>query len=184
MLKKINKDLAFLIIAVLFILTGLAGAYIEKANDGFTQADRAAKMVSDEINDSIKVHIKGAVKKEGVYSLTDGDRVADAINSAGGLSDSADVEKVNLARFIKDGEEIFIPTAGENFSVTKSGVVNINEADFETLKTIPGISDTLAQRIIDYRNENGKFGDTVEIKKVSGIGDKIYARIMPYITAQ
>lgn len=179
-----NKWLKLLLVIVLFIAVGIGGTAVQKFSGRYTDLNRKSKLVSTEINDSATVHVKGAVKNAGTYTLTEGDRVSDAIKSAGGASDDADLDRINLARVIKDGDEIFVPKSGEDFSITPSGAVNINSADVETLKTIPGISYTLAQKIYDYRAQNGNFENLEDIIKVKGIGDKTFAKIKSYITVQ
>lgn len=156
-MKRLNNDLAFIIIAAVFAASGLLGTFLQKYDTSFSDAELSEKIVTSEVNDDISVHVKGAVKNEGVYKFKEGDRLEDALSAAGGPSDNADIERVNLASFLSDGEEIYFPEKGENFSVTKSGIVNINEADADTLKTIPGISEKLAEKIVQYRDENGKF---------------------------
>lgn len=182
-MKRLNNDLAFIIIAAVFAASGLLGTFLQKYDTSFSDAELSEKIVTSEVNDDISVHVKGAVKNEGVYKFKEGDRLEDALSAAGGPSDNADTERVNLASFLSDGEEVYFPEKGENFSVTKSGVVNINEADADTLKTIPGISEKLAEKIVQYRDENGKFENKADIINVSGIGEKTYAAIAPYITA-
>lgn len=134
-----NKWLKLLLVIVLFIAVGIGGTAVQKFSERYTDLNRKSKLVSTEINDSVTVHVKGAVKNAGTYTLTEGDRVGDAIDSAGGADADADLDRINLARVIKDGDEIFVPKSGEDFSITPSGAVNINSADVETLKTIPGI---------------------------------------------
>lgn len=183
-MNKTNKWLKLLLVIVLFIAVGIGGTAVQKFSGRYTDLNRKSKLVSTEINDSATVHVKGAVKNAGTYTLTEGDRVSDAIKSAGGASDGADLDRINLARVIKDGDEIFVPKSGEDFSITPSGAVNINSADVETLKTIPGISDTLAQKIYNYRAQNGNFENLEDIINVKGIGDKTFAKIKSYITVQ
>lgn len=183
-MKKISNPLKPLIVIILFIAVGFGGAAVQKFSDRYTALNRSAKLVSTDIDDKATVHVKGAVKNAGTYTLTEGDSVNDAVEAAGGANENADLDKINLARYINDGDEIFIPAAGEDFSVTPSGAVNINAADVETLKTIPGISETLARKIADYRAENGNFESVDDIVKVKGIGSKTLAKIKNYITVQ
>ena len=140
------------------------------------------------------VHVVGAVKAPGVYELHEGDRVLAAVEAAGGLTDDACVQAVNLARDVVDGEQVYVPTndevaegggqavvaAGEG-GVTRSGVssglVNINTATSEELQTLPGVGPATAASIIEYREGGGTFSKPEDIKNVSGIGDGKYAKI-------
>ena len=150
---------------------------------------------------TIKVHVSGAVKNEGVYELEEDARIADAIEKAGGVSDIANMKNVNLASKLEDGMKIYIPKQGEDVlendleeninnqettlggSGTNSNVgnekgkININKATKEELDTLPGIGESTAQKIIQYREEHGSFKNIEELKEVKGIGDAKYEEI-------
>ena len=140
------------------------------------------------------IYICGAVASPGVYELPAGSRVNDAVTAAGGFSAEADRNYVNLAEPISDGIKIQIPTVQEvstmkpdisdSFAASdqKSGLININRASKEELKTIPGIGDGIATRIIDYRTQNGSFNTVEDIMKVSGIKEKLFSKIKNHIT--
>ncbi len=158
----------------------------------------------------IFVYVCGAVSEPGVYELDEGSRVIDAVTAAGGLSDEADGSYVNLAAPLEDGLKLRIPTitetSGENVAavpkssgaqievMTKAlegdgqtsdggnGMVNINTASAEQLKTLPGIGDGIASRIVDYRTECGNFSCIEDIMKISGIKDKLFQKIKDRIT--
>ncbi|MEB2334958.1 MAG: ComEA family DNA-binding protein [Anaerolineaceae bacterium] len=141
----------------------------------------------------IVVQIAGAVPRPGVYALPRGARVQDAVSAAGGFLAEANKEKVNLARRVEDGERIEIPF-GEGASLvistdeadaantSNADLVNINTASLFELDALPGIGPALAQRIIDYREENGDFLDITEIMDVSGIGPALFERLEDLIT--
>ncbi len=128
----------------------------------------------------ISVYISGQAKKIAVVELEDnGDlKLVDAVNAVGGLTDLADTEAVNLAEPLTDGQHIHIPTKEiflqpQSIASTSSGdLVNINTADEEQLATLKGIGSSLAQRIIEYREQNGAFKTIDEIKNVRGISQK------------
>lgn len=120
----------------------------------------------------ITVDVKGNVNQPGVYTLPNDSRVIDAVEAAGGFTDSEDGQDVNLARRVTDGEMIVI---GQN-------KINLNTADLQELKNLSGIGDVLAQRIIDYRTENGKFYSIEEIQQVQGIGKGMFEKIKNLIT--
>lgn len=167
-------------------------------DDGAGQDDGSSSAVAS----SIQVHVAGAVAYPGVYVLREGDRVHDAVEAAGGLAEDADSDKVNLARVVSDGEQVYIPHMGEtvtdasssgtsssgastsSVSGTTSGTtakVNINTATLEELETLPGVGEATAQAIIQERTDNGPFVSTEDIQRVSGIGEKKYAKLKDYI---
>ncbi|MCR5418784.1 MAG: ComEA family DNA-binding protein [Lachnospiraceae bacterium] len=139
--------------------------------------------------ESICVQVCGAVNRPGVYELSAGARVYEAIEQGGGLSQDAAIEAVNQAGVLEDGQMILVPTVDE-WQTDKGSVeaqgnpadpqddrVNINTADATLLQTIPGIGETRAQSIIAYRQEHGDFSAIEDIKKVSGIKDGLFQKI-------
>ena len=151
----------------------------------------------------IYVHIAGEVISPGIYSIEEGSRIKDVIDKAGGLTENADTEKINLAYQISDGQKIKIPNVndknevenyiteggGENIVISDNNTktetkVNINTATQTELETLTGIGPSIASRIIEYRESNGKFKNIEEIKNVSGIGDAKYKKIENEITVK
>ena len=150
------------------------------------------------------IHIAGAVKNPGVYQLRSTDRIIDAVKIAGGASEEANLDLINLAALLKDGQKIIIPyktysETGEEINtntynyvssayssslVSTSAKININTADANMLQTLPGIGPVLSERIIEYRNQNGLFGVIDDIKDVSGIAEKKYEGIKDLICVQ
>jgi len=116
-----------------------------------------------------QVYIHGAVNNPGFYPLLPGDTVEELIQSAGGTTGSTNLSVL----------EFYIPTVGENQKAQK---IDINRAEVWLLKALPGIGDTLAQRIVDYRQEHGPYRNISEITRVSGIGENIYRQIRDLIT--
>ncbi len=141
-----------------------------------------------------KVYVCGYVNSPKVVTLKKGSRVVDAVELAGGVSSEADINSVNFAAFIEDGQKIYIPKEGEtvdkiefteqNNSIENNSLININKADISQLQLLPGIGETIAQYIIDYRLQNGDFKSIEEIKNVSKIGDKTFEKIKDRITVQ
>lgn len=140
----------------------------------------------------IVVHITGAVPRPGVYALPKDARVQDVISAAGGFLAEAQKDGINLARLLEDGEQLDIPYA-EGFSPViptaipivvqpTTDLININIASSFELDTLPGIGQTTAQKIIDYRTQNGPFVTIEDIVNVSGIGPVTYDRIKDLIT--
>jgi competence protein ComEA len=152
---------------------------------------------------SVIIHISGAVKNPGVYQLKSTDRVVDAVKIAGGITERANPDAINLAALLKDGQKIIIPykisnqvTVESDKNISKnieevyssssspSDQININTADDHTLQSLPGIGPVLSQKIIDYRNQNGLFEVIDDIKDVSGIGEKKFEGIKDLICVQ
>ena len=140
----------------------------------------------------IFVDISGAVEKPGVYEVTKETRLFEVIEMAGGLSEDADADHVNQASFVEDGQKIIIPvkggdTAGDllssdpESSASVSGLININTASADELKTLNGIGDAMAERIIEYRSSRA-FRSREDIMSVDGIGSKTYEKIKDHIT--
>lgn len=148
----------------------------------------------------ILVDVRGAVHKPGVYSLPAGSRVQDALTLAEELTADAEVGRLNFARKLNDGEQIFIATRAEATQTvsaapvrserlpaetrTPIGKININTATVEQLDVLPGIGPAIGQRIIDYRAQNGNFAKIDDIKNVRGIGDAVFDQIKDLITVQ
>lgn len=160
----------------------------------------------------VTVHVVGQVRRPGIVTLDAGARVADAIDEVGGATGRADLGSVNLARLLVDGEQVVVPKPGESIAAAPApgaaapaagapaagapaggapaggaapaagGPVNLNTADLATLETLPGVGPVLAQRILDWRTEHGRFTEVEELGEVSGIGDKIYAQLAPKVT--
>lgn len=155
--------------------------------------------IEEEQYDKIMIHIFGCVREEGIVILNEGDRIIDAIEAAGGESEDADLNKINLAYVLKDGERLYIPSksdnenteyissnSGDNIIVEgagnmnneeKTSIININTATKEELMSLTGIGESTANKIISYREENGKFNKIEDIKNVPGIGDAKFEAI-------
>jgi competence protein ComEA len=129
----------------------------------------------------IRVYVSGAVQQSAVYELPSGSIVQDAMNAAGGPTADADLDRINLAVELRDQQQVYVPRQGEAnppppVSGGESGggqtgtVVNINTATAAELETLPRIGPTTAQRILDYREENGLFQTIEDIQNVPGIG--------------
>lgn len=164
--------------------------------DGLDGASRSegAESATQESAATIAVHVSGAVVLPGVYELPEGSRVDDAVAAAGGTTEGAAADALNLARALSDGEQIIVPTveeqkaqqqsaaSGQGASGGAGGKVNINVASVEQLDTLPGVGEATAQKIIADREENGPFSSPEDLKRVSGIGDKKYAELADLIT--
>ncbi|HKX01860.1 MAG TPA: helix-hairpin-helix domain-containing protein [Methylomirabilota bacterium] len=128
------------------------------------------------------VHVVGAVENPGLYRLSRGDRVFDAIAAAGGLSVDADMSRLpDFAGRLRDGEQVKVA-----FAKTTSGTVvvrvNLNQATLEELEAIPGFTPAFAQECIDYRTNFGGFQNTRELVEVLGMGEADYVIVRRYVT--
>ena len=147
-------------------------------------------------DEEIIIHVAGAVKKPGIVKLKIGSRVEDAIDAAGGLLNDSDITNINLAHILEDGIKIKIPSKNDeknekyiidglsdDFSSEKekNKLININTATKNELENLRGIGPSLAIKIVEYRNKNGKFKKIEDIKNVSGIGSNKYEKIKDYI---
>lgn len=140
----------------------------------------------------IYVHVCGAVKTPGVYELPVGSRCYEAVEAAGGFAEDACEDYLNMAAVLADGSRLEIPTLEEAWSMKESGKadeasdgkVNINTADIEKLCSLPGVGEGRAKAIIEYRETQGGFRKKEDIMQVSGIGEKMYARMEPYLKVE
>jgi competence protein ComEA len=192
-----------LILGILLVIAGIGmnfkDSFWEKAevkltskNISVTPTPAVAGQANDvEVSNKVMIDVGGEVINPGVYELNEGDRINDALVAAGGLSAKADrdwVEKnLNKAEKVIDGQKIYIPNKVESeklkveskevLGTSTSNLVRLNTATVEQLDTLSGIGPAFAQRIIDYRTENGGFKNIEELKLVSGIGDKLFEKI-------
>jgi competence protein ComEA len=136
----------------------------------------------------VVVAVSGLVHKPGLVRLPAGSRVADAIDAAGGALPGTDLSMLNLARKVADGELIVVGLAASAMPAASpaggggTGPVNLNTATTEQLQTLPGVGPVLAQRIIDYREQNGNFRSVEDLRKVTGIGDARFNELKARVT--
>ena len=185
---------------ILLILMGVGGLFSKKEEsvEGTTVVETTMLAEKTEVSTTqetvIFVDIKGAVKNPGVYQMKVGDRVKDALEAAGGLTEEADSQKVNLAKRLEDQMVIVVPKVGEEAEeipagetrkeATKEGKVNINTATVEELKTLKGVGEKKAEAIIEYRKKNGSFQTKEDLMKVRGIGKKLFDSFQERIVTQ
>lgn len=209
-INKKQKIVLIIIISIITLGVAYY-TYIMKTNDEFNVEEQSLEVEKDteEENNEVKeekskiiIHVSGAVVNEGIVELEEKARVADAIEAAGGVTEDAYMRDINLASLLEDGMKVYIPTKEEvmqkeensdyiigsnniignnNVESKKSGKVNINTATKEELDTLPGVGESTANKIISYREENGKFKSIEEIKEVSGIGDSKFEQIKDLI---
>lgn len=201
-MQKINRK-TIIIILIIMAITLIYYIYSTKENEEIESFEQTNEIIQndtemEEIKEKIKIHIAGAVNKEGLYELEEEQRIADAIEIAGGLKNDADLSDINLASKLEDGMKIYIPTVNEttnenintentyatqnsNTQEKATDKININTASESELDTLPGIGPSTALKIIKYREENGKFKSIEDIKEVSGIGESKYEQIKDLI---
>ncbi|MBR5429356.1 MAG: helix-hairpin-helix domain-containing protein [Firmicutes bacterium] len=174
----------FIIIGVLLVLAGLGGFRYALYLAGSTSS--GSRAVPAEQQAEIAVHVKGAVAGPGLYWLPAGSRVGDAVEAAGGAVSGADLEQLNLAAFVSDGSQLYVPYLTEqssSSSSSSSGLININTATQAELETLDGIGESKARAIIAYREEHGSFATVEQLTRVSGIGESTLAKIKDQICA-
>ncbi|NLM96114.1 MAG: ComEA family DNA-binding protein [Halanaerobiaceae bacterium] len=215
-MKKIRKEQIFILCFSLFVfLSGSVVIISENINNARILASYSTDHIYDLESDygsdgsntesgdeplsqgelkKILVHVAGKVMSPGVYELTEGSRVIDAIESAGGAAPEADLDIINLAAFISDGQQIYVPSSEESAGIlhnipvpgnalaNNNGKVNINTAGAEELQSLTGIGPGKAWKIIEYRNTYGPFLSPEDLLNVSGIGEKTFEKIKDRIT--
>lgn len=152
---------------------------LDEEKTGFPAAEKeSAKQVEES---TLFVHICGEVEKPGVYELPEGSRVYEAVEEAGGFTEDAAADYVNLAQILEDGWKVEIPSKEEQTEVfagiADDGRVDINTAAKEELLTLPGIGESRAESIIAYREKSGGFSRIEDIMKVEGIKEGMFAKM-------
>lgn len=188
-------------IIFLSIIVGVLGIYLVYHYVTNSSSEYIEENIYIETNNQLEeknkifLHITGEVNAPGIIEIDEGARLADVIEAAGGFTENADINKINLAYIVKDGQKINIPNVnyvdtnsyitenmGENIIIeditsSSTNLVNINTATQTELETLTGIGPSTALKIIKYREENGKFKTIEEIKNVAGIGNSKFEAI-------
>lgn len=209
MLKNANKTIFILIVFFLVIIFGYYNKGDDFGTNNFSELNNqhleisAENSAAEEKSKKIFIHISGAVNEAGVYQINKEDRLVDLIKAAGGLSGEADLNRVNLAESLIDGEKIIIPkklnksrgnsisaerynsgtTDANNYNHNPSiNLININQASQTELEALSGIGPGKASAIIKYREKNGLFTKKDDLTAVSGIGKKTLEKIIDEIS--
>lgn len=188
-------EIAGLAVVLVAVLGGAGLWYARSLPKPVTIAESGsgvAEQVSSSPSPSITVivDVAGAVREPGVYEFTEGDRVIDAIERAGGSLPKADLSLLNLAAPLADGTQILVPKAGPPGAVvpggtapgSTDGLLNINSASATELETLSGIGEVLAATIVEYREQNGPFTSVEDLMDVSGIGPATLDEIRGQVT--
>ena len=192
-MESLNLKTKIIIGVAIVIAIVVIGLYFYKeSKNDYTYDDTLAVTTENEEeteDEEITIHIIGEVKYPGIVILKSGQRIVDAIEAAGGETEEADLNKLNLAQLLNDGDKIYVPNKADEIedykdTTGKSSTVNLNTATLEELTSLPGIGESTAQKIIDYRKQNGKFKVIEDLKNVSGIGESKFDNIKDKITVR
>lgn len=180
----------------LLILLALLGAVLIGATYGYYREQDAIALdaaTTEHVEPlrKVTVYVSGEVKKPGLVTLDEDKRVADAVNAAGGVIETADVDHINMAAHLEDGMQVRVPMrlrdAGEKGATASpgrqaDGKINLNTATEKELQELPGIGPAMSARIVEYRESNGAFQSIDDIKKVRGIGASKFEKLKDRVT--
>ena len=180
----------------LLILLALLGAVLIGATYGYYREQDAIALdaaTTEHVEPlrKVTVYVSGEVKKPGLVTLDEDKRVADAVNAAGGVIETADVDHINMAAHLEDGMQVRVPMrlrdAGEKGAAASTGrqtagKINLNTATEKELQELPGIGPAMSARIVEYRESNGAFQNIDDIKKVRGIGASKFEKLKDRVT--
>lgn len=186
--KKIIGSIAILCaIAIISMIYYFSTRPSKKISENEIFAEESNAQTNDE--KYITVYINGEVKNPKVYRMKDGSIMDDLVREAGGFTQNADMDRLklqlNLALKLRDGDHIYIYSKNDSgtqissssqLSSSEGGKVNLNTATKDELKTVPGIGDVTAQKIIDFREKNGGFKTIDDLKKIDRIGEKTFEK--------
>lgn len=146
-----------------------------------TESDNVySDSVSDDSEQKIYVYVCGHVNQPGVYALFKDSRICDALEMAGGVTDDGKPEALNQAEHMTDGQTLYVPGRDETLAMqteVDDGLVDINQADRESLMTLPGIGESKADDILQYREEHGAFASIEELMEIPGIKEGVFNKI-------
>ena len=183
-LHRLRLSIGAAVVLGLVVLSAAVGLGIMRGQAGPSESvPLTGTAASPSPSGDLYVHVLGAVERPGLYVLDLDARLVDALAAAGGTTDDADLGAVNLARILADGEQIVVPVVG---AVAEPGTpaagsaderIDLNTADQAALETLPRIGPALAERIIAWREENGRFQSVDDLLAVPGIGEKLLEAI-------
>jgi competence protein ComEA len=185
---------ALVVIAVLALATSALFLFATQARPSADLIPVASESSESAVESSAQlvIDVQGEVAKPGLYQLPLGSRVGDAIKAAGGIRKGVSSASVNLARFLEDGEQLYVSEEVQGFtvgdtasSITSNGAggkLNLNRATASELDGLPGVGPVLAKRIIEYRLAHGNFTKVDELRKVSGIGPAKFGELQSFVT--
>ncbi len=197
MVELVKKYKNYILIGIAILCAGLVYIWIPNGKTDTVTANPTATKEEKPGKEEVKlpnyvyIDIKGAIRTPGVYKLPVDARVQDVVKTAGGLTDEADSGKLNLAEKLKDEMSIYVYKKGEegptlqgaSAEETTSNLekTNINSANKADLQQVPGIGESKATAIIEYREKEGLFQTIEDLKNVSGIGEKTVEKLKEYL---
>ncbi len=177
----------FLIVLCMAVLTGCRkqeDISLQSLHQEEQGSSEDIEVTSQEQSTTLYVYVCGHVKEPGVYPLTNGARICDALEQAGGVLEDGNAESLDQAVPVTDGQTIYVPgmeemqeTAGRDKTSEDDGLVDINQADADMLMTLPGIGESKASVIIQYREEHGAFQTIEELMNIPGIKQGVFDKI-------
>ncbi|EJO5346420.1 helix-hairpin-helix domain-containing protein [Clostridium botulinum] len=191
--KKIIGSIVIVFILGIFTIIGYVVSKPEevtiKEDEIFVENTKSIDKSKEKRKKEIIVYVNGQVNNPGVYKLNENSRLQELIKMAGGYTSNADTCKLNLAKKLKDEDYIYIEKksgddsnknnkgAETKSSIDTDGKIDLNSASKEELKTIPGIGNVTAEKIIDYRENEGEFKKFEDLKAIGRIGEKTIEKI-------
>lgn len=190
-MKKYDKKIIYgsigivIIICIIYFLLPIITENEVQINNGENQDSYSSSMNANSSNDGeYHIYITGAIENPGLYNLEKSYTIHEAITLAGGLLPYAGTDSINLAEKVEPGAHIHIPFNfnGNPEALLRKKKININTATIEELKSLPGIGETMAKRIDEYRKEHGSFASINDMTKVKGIGKALLHKIQDKVT--
>lgn len=195
-MHKIIEKLIIISLTFGLIFICLAGCEAKEEEFLLAESSEIEETQEDYIEETSKetndcyVFICGQILNPGVYCVSSDSRICDVIDMAGGCLETADICAVNQAALVTDGSQIYIPAVGEyeaegaGSTIWKDSRINLNQATKEELMTLPGIGETKAEQILEYRENHGSFSSIDELMNISGIKEGVFQKIQDYIRVE
>lgn len=204
-MAQLNKKIMAVAVAVVFCLLAAFWPH-EREGDVLKIEQQAVNTASEKEEAKITVYVSGAVANPGLHEIAPGSRAVEAIAAAGGMTEEANKDKVNLAKICKDGMQVNVPrlsakerrrlaaassaeaaeqgstsyNAAQESETALTGKVHLNTATAEELETLPGVGAVTAQRIVEYRSAHG-FARIEDLMNVKGIGQAKFKKMQPWL---
>lgn len=184
-----NKLVVLILILGMGLLVGCSKeatvltADTEVAHTDIIDESLTESSFSTEADGLIYVYVCGYVSRPGVYPLKTGSRICDALEVAGGVTQEGKPEALDQAHYVEDGQTIYVPSLYEDLEHTdvEDGLVDINQADKTQLMTLPGIGESKAELILQYKEEHGEFEAVEDLMNIPGIKEGVYNKIKDLI---
>jgi competence protein ComEA len=185
----VSRRQAIVVALVLAVVVLLAARWGGEASTSAPAAKPVRVRTEAPARPKLVVDVTGAVRRPGLYRFADGARAADAIQRAGGQTRKANLEAINLAAPLVDGQQLLVPRRGppsagaaDAGSAVPAGPVSLSSATVEQLDTLPGVGPITAQKIVDHRTQHGAFRSVEELDAVPGIGPARIEQLKELVT--